>query len=474
MILPNSSSSQWTDNMCVGNRTAMGRLQAVPLVAVLGSVSLVTVALNLLVLCALRCERKLHTVGNLYIVSLSVADLLVGAVVMPLAIVYLPADRWPLGRPLCFFWLSVDYVASTASIFSVFILCVDRYRSVQQPLRYLRYRTRARATATILGAWLLALLWVIPILGWHHFQGGSPGRRQERCETDFYHVTWFKIMTAMVNFYVPTSIMLWFYVKIYRAVRRHYQHRQIVSGSLSCFSELRLRPENPREDSRRLGKESPQEDPKKPPHNAREEPIPVPPAQDPREVKSAVVLSPEEEGEASGLSCYSPDVAGGGDRGSEAMACTESQPGTWEQSQEPGGRGTVSEEPTPVDSQSLSRATDSDLGAGPGFSLGLGHLRVTWQRLRAHSRQYTSGLHLSREWKAAKQLGCIMAAFILCWVPYFIFFMVVAFCKSCCSERAHTVTIWLGYLNSTLNPLIYPLCNETFRQTFRRLLHLRP
>lgn len=195
MSLPNASSA-FKDEMCEGNRTAMASPQLLPLVVVLSSISLVTVGLNLLVLYAVRSERKLHTVGNLYIVSLSVADLIVGAVVMPMNIIYLIMTKWSLGRPLCLFWLSMDYVASTASIFSVFILCIDRYRSVQQPLRYLRYRTKTRASATILGAWFLSFLWVIPILGWHHFMSSAPELREDKCETDFYNVTWFKIMTA--------------------------------------------------------------------------------------------------------------------------------------------------------------------------------------------------------------------------------------------------------------------------------------
>jgi len=36
----------------------------------------------------------------------------------------------------------------------------------------------------------------------------------------------------------------------------------------------------------------------------------------------------------------------------------------------------------------------------------------------------------------------------------------------------HTWThlTWIGYLNSTLNPFLYPLCNAAFRQKFRRML----
>ncbi|KFO37788.1 histamine H1 receptor [Fukomys damarensis] len=467
------------DRMCEDNKTATAGPRLVPLVVVLSSVSLVTVVLNLLVLYAVRSERKLHTVGNLYIVSLSVADLIVGAVVMPMSILYLHMSAWILGRPLCLFWLSMDYVASTASIFSVFILCIDRYRSVQQPLRYLRYRTKTRASATILGAWLLSFLWVIPILGWH-LMAPKSGPRENKCETDFYDVTWFKIMTAIINFYLPTLLMLWFYFRIYKAVRRHCQHRQLLNGSLPSFSELKLRSESAKVDTGRPGKESLWEDLKRRSKDVSGAPAPVPSSGGPVVVTPEVAFSQEEGGEAGTLQI--PMVAVGGGRCYEALDRGQSQLG-------PGERNRVScDSATPedrmlVDRQSFSRTTDSDasMEVAPGSrqlrsgsSTGLDYIKLTWRRLRSHSRQYATGLHLSRERKAAKQLGCIMAAFILCWIPYFVFFMVIAFCKSCCSEPVHMFTIWLGYLNSTLNPLIYPLCNENFRKTFKRILRIPP
>ncbi|XP_003462787.1 histamine H1 receptor isoform X2 [Cavia porcellus] len=476
------SNFSWAleDRMLEGNSTTTPTRQLMPLVVVLSSVSLVTVALNLLVLYAVRSERKLHTVGNLYIVSLSVADLIVGAVVMPMSILYLHRSAWILGRPLCLFWLSMDYVASTASIFSVFILCIDRYRSVQQPLRYLRYRTKTRASATILGAWLLSFLWVIPILGWHHFMAPTSEPREKKCETDFYDVTWFKVMTAIINFYLPTLLMLWFYIRIYKAVRRHCQHRQLINSSLPSFSEMKLKLENAKVDTRRMGKESPWEDPKRCSKDASGVHTPMPSSQHLVDMPCAAVLSEDEGGEVG--TRQMPMLAVGDGRCCEALNHMHSQLELSGQSRATHSISARPEEWTVVDGQSFP-ITDSDtsteaapMGGQPrsGSNSGLDYIKFTWRRLRSHSRQYTSGLHLNRERKAAKQLGCIMAAFILCWIPYFVFFMVIAFCKSCSNEPVHMFTIWLGYLNSTLNPLIYPLCNENFRKTFKRILRIPP
>ncbi|XP_014985720.1 histamine H1 receptor [Macaca mulatta] len=486
MTLPNSSCLL-EDKMCEGNKTTMASPQLMPLVVVLSTISLVTVGLNLLVLYAVRSERKLHTVGNLYIVSLSVADLIVGAVVMPMNILYLLTSKWLLGRPLCLFWLSMDYVASTASIFSVFILCIDRYRSVQQPLRYLKYRTKTRASATILGAWFLSFLWVIPILGWNHFMQQTSVRREDKCETDFYDVTWFKVMTAIINFYLPTLLMLWFYAKIYKAVQQHCQHRELINGSLPSFSEIKLRPENPKVGTKKPGKESPWEVLKRKPKDAGGGSVLKSPSQTPKEMKSPVVFSQEDDGEVDKLHCFPLDIvqmqtaAEGSSRDCVADNQSHGQLKTDEQGLNTHEASEMPEDQMLGDSQSFSR-TDSDTitetapGKGKlrsGSNTGLDYIKFTWKRLRSHSRQYVSGLHMNRERKAAKQLGFIMAAFILCWIPYFIFFMVIAFCKSCCNEHLHMFTIWLGYINSTLNPLIYPLCNENFKKTFKRILRIR-
>ena len=80
-----------------------------------------------------------------------------------------------------------------------------------------------------------------------------------------------------------------------------------------------------------------------------------------------------------------------------------------------------------------------------------------------------SGL-ISQERKAARQLGVIMCAFIVCWLPYFIVFLVVAVCPSCIGDSLYNTTLWLGYINSTLNPVLYPLCNINFRRAFYKMM----
>ncbi|XP_038046133.1 D(1) dopamine receptor-like [Patiria miniata] len=73
------------------------------------------------------------------------------------------------------------------------------------------------------------------------------------------------------------------------------------------------------------------------------------------------------------------------------------------------------------------------------------------------------------EHKAAKTLGAILGVFVFCWLPFFVVNCILPFCKECISGAVFTIVLWLGWINSSLNPLIYAT-NREFRTAFKRLL----
>ncbi|KFB41140.1 AGAP002888-PC-like protein [Anopheles sinensis] len=77
------------------------------------------------------------------------------------------------------------------------------------------------------------------------------------------------------------------------------------------------------------------------------------------------------------------------------------------------------------------------------------------------------------EHKAARTLGIIMGVFLLCWLPFFLWYVITTLCgeETCpCPDVVITVLFWIGYFNSTLNPLIYAYFNRDFREAFRNTL----
>ncbi|XP_066533885.1 5-hydroxytryptamine receptor 1B-like [Hoplias malabaricus] len=77
----------------------------------------------------------------------------------------------------------------------------------------------------------------------------------------------------------------------------------------------------------------------------------------------------------------------------------------------------------------------------------------------------------ARERKATKTLGVILGAYIMCWLPFFIYTLLVPICTTCTFyPELFDVFTWLGYLNSLINPVIYTMSNEDFKQAFHKLI----
>lgn len=80
-------------------------------------------------------------------------------------------------------------------------------------------------------------------------------------------------------------------------------------------------------------------------------------------------------------------------------------------------------------------------------------------------------LEAKRERKAAKTLAIITGAFVVCWLPFFLMALLLPLCEDCnVSDAAASFCLWLGYFNSTLNPVIYTIFSPEFRQAFKRIL----
>ncbi|XP_017568801.2 5-hydroxytryptamine receptor 4 isoform X1 [Pygocentrus nattereri] len=86
----------------------------------------------------------------------------------------------------------------------------------------------------------------------------------------------------------------------------------------------------------------------------------------------------------------------------------------------------------------------------------------------SHDHQGSSRMKI--ETKAAKTLAVIMGCFCLCWAPFFITNIVDPFIQYSVPWQMWTMWLWLGYINSGLNPFLYAFLNRAFRRAFLMIL----
>ncbi|XP_076265292.1 octopamine receptor beta-2R-like [Rhynchophorus ferrugineus] len=93
-------------------------------------------------------------------------------------------------------------------------------------------------------------------------------------------------------------------------------------------------------------------------------------------------------------------------------------------------------------------------------------LNINGTTIRQQSKSWRA------EHKAARTLGIIMGVFILCWLPFFLWYVATTLCGDECPTPDWLIGMlfWVGYFNSALNPLIYAYFNRDFREAFKDTL----
>lgn len=102
----------------------------------------------------------------------------------------------------------------------------------------------------------------------------------------------------------------------------------------------------------------------------------------------------------------------------------------------------------------------------------MGKIRTQLHQIRRKHQSLTASAELANEHKASRVLAIVFACFFTCWTPFFIMNFTLGFCGLHCSvpPSIASVILWLGYLSSTLNPVIYTIFNRRFREAFIKIL----
>ena len=384
---------------------------------VLALFSFITILGNILVITAVVKEVYLRTVTNYLIVSLAIADVMVGGIVMPFSISHeLTNQVWYYGPEWCDLWHSFDVLGSTASILNLCIISLDRYWAITDPIAYPSRMSPCRVSILIAFVWLCSAGISFPAIAWWKAVT-PPDLPNNMCI--FTEDSAYLIFSSLVSFYFPTIVMCFVYLQIYRAARD--QRKSIQTGTKVLTSSRLFGP------------------------------------------SGVMTLRIHRGGMAKQVTHATP----------ESTPFRKSS----DESEEEDSMNTVTHTPPPPPSPEPTSNGDHPQNLHQHQHNHQQHhhqrpMKFITKRLRqlALSKKISK---LAKEQKAAKTLGIVVGVFIICWLPFFVTNVLIGICNEECvinKEIIMPIFTWLGYINSGVNPIIYALSMRDFRRAFGRII----
>ncbi|XP_077407878.1 muscarinic acetylcholine receptor M1 isoform X2 [Vanacampus margaritifer] len=428
-----------------------------------------------------QINKALKTVNNYYLLSLAFADLTIGTLSMNLYTTYIIMNQWALGPVICDLWLAIDYVASNASVMNLLVISFDRYFSVTRPLTYRAKRTTKRAMTMICLAWSISfILWAPAILFWQYIVGERTVPPNE-CLIQFLSEPIITFCTAIAAFYLPVTIMTTLFWKIFQETEKRAKDIQGLKGCGVGNNQS----QNHRSDDgvTKSQKETSDSTSTQQMNNRNDEQNQLP--SDNLRDNSSLPREMKSRGKCSAfLFQFSSHVCRGFKRADDTPAADQSCCDSLNNNDASEEEDINDADQTRLakDGKKTRSAKDKERKSSESkYSLptDTSAVNISMKDV-ATVKRYASKAKTevnkrknekkANDKKAARTLSAILLAFIMTWLPYNIMVLVNTFCQDCIPGTLWALGYWLCYINSTVNPMCYALCNKTFRTTFRDIL----
>ncbi|XP_071374244.1 adenosine receptor A1b [Centroberyx affinis] len=190
---------------------------------------------NVMVVWAVKINKSLRDTTFCFIVSLALADIAVGALVIPLAITISIGLQTHFYS--CLLVACTVLVLTQSSILALLAIAIDRYLRVKIPTSYKRVVTPRRAGLAVVICWTVAfIVGLTPMLGWNNLwrlrQNGS-------ISSDLIITCQFENVISMdymvyFNFFgwvlPPLLLMLVIYAEIFYMIHKQLNKKKITTS----------------------------------------------------------------------------------------------------------------------------------------------------------------------------------------------------------------------------------------------------
>ncbi|XP_028309864.1 alpha-2C adrenergic receptor [Gouania willdenowi] len=398
---------------------------------------LFTIVGNVLVVIAVLTSRALKPPQNLFLVSLASADILVAALVMPFSLANELMGYWFFGKIWCDIYLALDVLFCTSSIVHLCAISLDRYWSVTQAVEYNLKRTPKRVKSMIVVVWLISAVISFPPL---MSVDKSSSDASPQCILN--DETWYILYSSLGSFFAPCVIMILVYIRIY----------QVAKTRTRTLSEKRRDKDSPQENgidqaepgmggsikSSRGGSMKEQE---RENGHCQEKPAPT---SLPTQPKHAATDQDDDYDDSS-----SSDE--------KPRKCLGSFKNHHDEKKDrkTGRKGSCASKYSSRKSRASSKS-----------------MELFASRRKRRNTVNRKKVSAAREKRFTFVLAVVMGVFVVCWFPFFFSYSLYGICRVPCQipEPLFKFFFWIGYCNSSLNPVIYTIFNQDFRRAFQKIL----
>nr|XP_020449564.1 alpha-2B adrenergic receptor-like [Monopterus albus]XP_020449565.1 alpha-2B adrenergic receptor-like [Monopterus albus] len=462
---------------------------------------LFTIIGNFMVIIAVLTSRSLRSPQNLFLVSLAAADILVATLIIPFSLANELLGYWYFKSLWCEIYLALDVLFCTSSIVHLCAISLDRYLSISR-VTYGHQRTPRRIKAAIVVVWLIsAVISFPPLLSLNKSEGGDRGsERGPQCQLN--DERWYILYSTIGSFFAPCLIMILVYIRIYQIAK---QRTRCPPGEPRKDGVNCATPSQPPRHVQANGKDNEESTPPssnkasaRPPTLA----ITLSPSpgdsQNSHNPTSNNLLQPPSPSPAVTSFIASPDTSPHGPS-SPSFVPPPSPIKTKKEEKKSKRQGRKKADNNNGDSSSTESDMEHSHGGGqgsssmPGSPAGGGmHSPASVQRYRnmiatSKGAQLVPGRKpktennpgaarrkamVNREKRFTFVLAVVIGVFVVCWFPFFFSYSLQAVCPKTCSipDPLFKFFFWIGYCNSSLNPVIYTIFNKDFRKAFKKIL----
>lgn len=191
--------------------------ELVPVALIYGLVYIFGLFGNVLVIFTILKYRHMRNTTNVFLLSLSSADLLVILICVPVKCATFFTFTWELGEFVCKLAYYMQNVSMICSVLTLTALCLERYMAILHPLQSKYLCTISHARIIIIIVWILSFILALPILkGRKHLEVGLT-RKAYWCIKEWDNTLYsiiYELYMLVILFIFPIGVMIVAYASI--------------------------------------------------------------------------------------------------------------------------------------------------------------------------------------------------------------------------------------------------------------------